>query len=59
MSKLLEDMRNETAGNAAIASAVETARHYGIGDDVILVDIMTRFDLKENEAKNYMIVERE
>ena len=55
MSKLLEDMRIETA----IVSAVETARRYEIGDDAILVDIMTRFNLKENEAKNYMLVKRE
>ncbi len=51
MCKLMEDMRNETA----IWSAIETARQFGISDDAILDNIMSRFNLTESEAKEYML----
>ncbi len=58
MCKMLEDMRNEAAREAAyeatIKSAVETARVYNVTDFVILKDIMDRFHLTQAEAEAYM-----
>ncbi len=51
MCKLMEDMRND----AAIESAIETARRYGIAENLILADIMSRFELSDSEAKAYML----
>ncbi|MCC8050811.1 MAG: hypothetical protein LIP10_09160 [Clostridiales bacterium] len=51
MSKLMEDMRNE----AAILSAIGTARFYNIPEGTILTDIMKCFDLTEKQAKEYML----
>lgn len=51
MCKLMEDMRNE----AAIKSAIDTARRYGASEDAILADIMKQFELSEAEAKSYML----
>ena len=57
MCKLMEDMRNEYGRKMAIISAVDTARLYGISENVILTDIMNRFNLTEAEAKDYMLKE--
>ncbi|MCD7890121.1 MAG: PD-(D/E)XK nuclease family transposase [Oscillospiraceae bacterium] len=55
MCKLIEDMRNEAALDAAITSAVDTARRYGVSEEAILADIMKQFKLSEAEAKDYML----
>ncbi len=55
MCKLMEDMRNEVALDATITSAIDTARLYGISEEVILADIMRRFNLEESKAKDYML----
>ncbi len=43
--------------NAAIRSAVETARQFGGTDEAIIDNIMRRFDLTESEAKAYLLKE--
>ncbi len=43
--------------NAAIKSAVETARQFGGTDEAIIDNIMSRFDLTESEAKAYLLKE--
>lgn len=55
MCKLLEDMRNEAARDAEIQSAIDTARFYGVPDETILSDLMKRFGLTEEKAKEYML----
>ncbi|MCD8197120.1 MAG: Rpn family recombination-promoting nuclease/putative transposase [Lachnospiraceae bacterium] len=55
MCKLLEDMRNEAARDAEIQSAIDTARFYGVPDETILSDLMKRFGLTDEQAKEYML----
>lgn len=55
MCKLMEDMRNEAARDAAILAYIESARHYGVADDLIIADIMKKYNLTEQEAKDYML----
>ena len=39
----------------AILNSIETARQFNISEDAILENIMSRFDLTESEAKEYML----
>ncbi|MCC8130196.1 MAG: PD-(D/E)XK nuclease family transposase [Oscillospiraceae bacterium] len=63
MCKLMDDFKNEiteevtkrVSKETAIISAVDTARLYGIAEEVIFNDIMKRFDLSESEARSYML----
>ncbi len=51
MCKLLEDMRNE----ALIVGYIEAARYYGAADDVIMKDIVTKYGITEEQAKDFML----
>ncbi|MCD7785949.1 MAG: Rpn family recombination-promoting nuclease/putative transposase [Oscillospiraceae bacterium] len=51
MCKLLEDMRNE----ALIVGYIEAARYYGATDDVIAKDIVNKYGITDEQARNYML----
>ncbi len=55
MCKAWSDAQKDAERNGAILSAVETARQFNISEDVILENIMSRFNLTESEAKEYML----
>ncbi len=54
MCKIFEDFRKEVMQEGGITSAISTARYYGIEDSQILVDVMKRFNLSQEEVEKYM-----
>ncbi|MCD8106528.1 MAG: Rpn family recombination-promoting nuclease/putative transposase [Oscillospiraceae bacterium] len=53
--KAWRDERDYVAKESSIRSAIDTARQFGISDDAILDNIVSRFNLTEGEAKEYML----
>lgn len=46
---------SDAQAEAAILAYIESARHYGASDAVIMADIMKKYNLTEEQAKDYML----
>ncbi|MCD7717433.1 MAG: Rpn family recombination-promoting nuclease/putative transposase [Lachnospiraceae bacterium] len=57
MCYAIEKIKEEAAKEAAISSAINTARRFGIADNSILDDIIKQFSLTLDEARNYMAMQ--
>ncbi|MCD7814815.1 MAG: hypothetical protein LUH20_12355 [Lachnospiraceae bacterium] len=51
MSRIMDEVRTE----AAITATIDTLRDVGVSEGEIKAKIMTKYNLSEKEAKDYMM----